>query len=190
MVLYRNGFDRDCFAVRDLEEQSLGTGVRIVYLHGVWVWAALLGLAGAALVGALALIGQRDTWHRWSGALARTGLFFWISYIPLSMWAAQVNWNGLFLAEPRWRVAFVFAVGVVGHPVGHSAGGELADQLDLECVLLRGFDVCPQPGSGSDASGFADLHLRLFAHSRFLHWPSSVDHTGSMAVDALVVWAG
>jgi hypothetical protein len=26
------------------------------------------------------------------------------------MWAMQTNWNGLFLLEPRWRLAIVFAV--------------------------------------------------------------------------------
>ena len=119
------------FSLFGPEEQSLGTGVRIVYLHGVWVWAALVGLAGAALVGALALIFQRDKWHRWSGALARTGLFFWISYIPLSMWAAQVNWNGLFLAEPRWRVAFVFALGGLVIQVGL----RLVENLQISSIL-------------------------------------------------------
>ena len=113
------------------EEQSLGTGVRIVYLHGVWVWAALLGLAGAAAVGVLAFAVRRISWHRWSAALARTGLFFWISYIPLSMWAAQVNWNGLFLAEPRWRVAFTFALGGLVIQLGLS----LVDNLHLSSLL-------------------------------------------------------
>jgi hypothetical protein len=37
-------------------------------------------------------------------------LVFWITYLPISMWAMQTNWNGLFLAEPRWRLALVFAV--------------------------------------------------------------------------------
>jgi hypothetical protein len=31
-------------------------------------------------------------------------------YLPLSLWAMQTNWNGLFTSEPRFRVAVVFAV--------------------------------------------------------------------------------
>jgi hypothetical protein len=27
------------------------------------------------------------------------------------MWAMQTNWNGLYLAEPRWRLAVVFGIG-------------------------------------------------------------------------------
>jgi hypothetical protein len=33
-----------------------------------------------------------------------------VTYLPLSLWAMQANWNGLFLAEPRFRVAVIFSV--------------------------------------------------------------------------------
>ena len=29
-------------------EESLGSNVRLVYLHGAWVWTALIGFAAAA----------------------------------------------------------------------------------------------------------------------------------------------
>lgn len=92
------------------EEKTLGDNVRIVYLHGAWVLAAEVTLALAALVGLAALLLRRGTLHRWSAALGRTGLFFWITYLPLSLWAMQANWNGLFLSEPRFRLAVIFAV--------------------------------------------------------------------------------
>jgi hypothetical protein len=92
------------------EEQSLGSNVRIVYLHGAWVLAAEVAFAAAALAGLLALALRRDGLHRWSAALGRTGIVFWLTYLPLSLWAMQANWNGLFLAEPRFRLALTFAV--------------------------------------------------------------------------------
>lgn len=92
------------------EEQSLGSNVRIVYLHGAWVLAAELTFAAAALAGLLALALRRDRLHRWSAALGRTGIVFWLTYLPLSLWAMQANWNGLFLAEPRFRLALTFAI--------------------------------------------------------------------------------
>jgi len=92
------------------EEKSLGANVRIVYLHGAWVLAAELAFAAAALAGVIAFITKRDVFHRWSAALGRTGIFFWITYIPLSLWAMESNWNGLFLSEPRFRLAVIFAV--------------------------------------------------------------------------------
>jgi hypothetical protein len=92
------------------EEQSLGSNVRIVYLHGAWVLAAEVAFAAAALAGLLALALRRDGLHRWSAALGRTGIVFWLTYLPLSLWAMEANWNGLFLAEPRFRLALTFAI--------------------------------------------------------------------------------
>ena len=92
------------------EEQSLGSNVRIVYLHGAWVLAAELAFVGAGVAGLVALIMKRDAFHHWSAALGRTGIFFWVTYLPLSLWAMQTNWNGLFLSEPRFRLALIFAV--------------------------------------------------------------------------------
>ena len=92
------------------EEQSLGSNVRIVYLHGAWVLAAELAFVAAGFAGLVALIARRDVFHHWSAALGRTGIFFWVTYLPLSLWAMQTNWNGLFLSEPRFRLALIFAV--------------------------------------------------------------------------------
>lgn len=92
------------------EEQSLGANVRIVYLHGAWVLTAEIAFLAAALAGLAALITRRDVFHNWSAALGLTGIAFWVSYLPLSMLAMQTNWNGLFLAEPRFRLAMIFAV--------------------------------------------------------------------------------
>jgi len=92
------------------EEKDLGSNVRIVYLHGAWVLAAELAFVAAGLAGLIALIARRDAFHHWSAALGRTGIFFWVTYLPMSLWAMQTNWNGLFLSEPRFRLALIFAV--------------------------------------------------------------------------------
>jgi hypothetical protein len=91
-------------------EQALGANVRLVYLHGAWVLAAEACLGLAAVAGLIGIISHRERLHRWSAALGRTGLFFWVTYLPLSLWAMQTNWNGLFLGEPRFRIAVIFAV--------------------------------------------------------------------------------
>ncbi len=92
------------------EEKSLGANVKIVYLHGAWVLAAELAFVAAGIAGLIAFVFRRHTFHDWSAALGRTGIFFWVTYLPLSLWAMQTNWNGLFLAEPRFRLALIFAV--------------------------------------------------------------------------------
>jgi len=92
------------------EEKSLGANVRIVYLHAAWVLTAELAFLAAGMAGLVALNTRRQTFHDWSAALGRTGIIFWVTYLPLSLWAMQSNWNGLFLAEPRFRLALIFAV--------------------------------------------------------------------------------
>lgn len=91
------------------EVKSLGSNVRIVYLHGAWVLTALVAFIAAGFMGLIGLLTRRPTAHSWSEALGRTAIVFWITYLPLSLWAMQTNWNGLFLAEPRFHVAIVFA---------------------------------------------------------------------------------
>ncbi len=100
------------------EEQNLGSNVRIVYLHGAWVLTAEIAFIASALAGALGLLALivkslepfKEKLFSWSEALGRTGIIFWVTYLPLSLWAMESNWNGLFLAEPRFRLALTFAV--------------------------------------------------------------------------------
>jgi hypothetical protein len=91
-------------------EQVLGADARLVYLHGAWVWIALAGILASALVGLVGLILKRDQLHTWSRALGRAGLLFWVTFLPLSLVVMQTSWNGLFLAEPRWRLSISFAL--------------------------------------------------------------------------------
>ena len=101
------------------EEKSLGANVRIVYLHGAWVLTAEIVLLAAGLTGLAGVLGwlglpvflrPANGFHRWSRALGWTGIIFWVTYLPLSLWAMQANWSGLFLAEPRFRLALTFTV--------------------------------------------------------------------------------
>jgi hypothetical protein len=101
------------------EEKSLGSNVRIVYLHGAWVLTAEIAFIAAGFIGLLgflgslglpALIPSAPRLNLWSTAFGRTGIIFWVTYLPLSLLAMQTNWNGLFLAEPRFKLALTFAI--------------------------------------------------------------------------------
>jgi hypothetical protein len=100
------------------EDTALGANVRIVYLHGAWVLTAEVAFLAAAIAGFIGLLvrfisamkPREEGFHRWSAALGRAGIIFWVTYLPLSLWAMQSNWNGLFLAEPRFRLALTFAI--------------------------------------------------------------------------------
>lgn len=97
------------------EERSLGSNVRLVYLHGAWVLSAEGAFIFAGLAGALFLISKlikhdHPKVARISFAFGITGMIYWVTYLPLSLLAMQANWNGLFLAEPRFALALTFAV--------------------------------------------------------------------------------
>ncbi|MBK5109696.1 MAG: hypothetical protein JJE12_16290 [Anaerolineales bacterium] len=141
-------------------EKSLGTNVRVVYLHGAWVWAALICIIAAALAGIVGLISRRQSAHYWSLALGRTGLIFWITYLPLSLWAMQTNWNGLFLSEPRWRVAMIFAIGGLVMQIGITmlenpawASGLNVVFVVILAYVLQTTDQVMHPGSPIFGSG-------------------------------------
>jgi len=93
-------------------ERTLGENLRLVVLHGAWVWAGKLLFAAAALAGLIGLILPKSLWSNLSLALGRTGLLFWLTYLPMSLIVQLQNWGGIFWEEPRWRVPLTF--GVVG----------------------------------------------------------------------------
>ena len=161
-------------------EKTLGVNVRVVYLHGAWVWAAIVGFIAAAVVGLAGLVSRRRELNYWSRALGRTGLFFWITYLPISMWAMQTNWNGLFLAEPRWRVGLVFAIGGLVLQVGVSL---LEDPIWASVsniifaivlfVALQSTEQVMHPASpifGSDAWRIQVFFLALIALTLLAAW--------------------
>ena len=166
-------------------EKSLGTNVRVVYLHGAWVWTALVSFVAAAGTGLLGLVLQNDRLQRWSRALGRTGLIFWITYLPISMWAMQTNWNGLFLAEPRWRLALIFSLGGLALQIGvtlvdspaWASGANIAFALAL-FLALRTTEEVMHPASpifSSDAWRIqvyfaALLLLTLLAAGMLARW--------------------
>lgn len=161
-------------------EKTLGTNARVVYLHGVWVWAALAGFLLAGLAGLAGLLTHREYFHHWSRALGRTGLFFWITYIPISMWAMETTWNGLFLAEPRFRLAVIFAIGGLLLQVGlvlmespiWASIGNLLYTLALLFALSTTPNVMhpPAPILNSDAWRIQVFFGLLFILTLFAAW--------------------
>ena len=115
----------------------LGSGLRIVYLHGAWALTAEAALGLAAATGLLGILFRRESLQRWSTALGYTGLIFWVTYLPLSLWAMQANWNGLFLAEPRFRVAVIFSVTGVLLQIGLILLAKRPSPLFQRAVLCR-----------------------------------------------------
>jgi hypothetical protein len=147
-------------------ERSLGDNVRLVYLHGAWVWAALLGLGAAAGCGAIGLVTRRAAWHDWSRAFGLAGVAFWVTYLPISLLTMQMNWNGLFLQEPRWRIGLDFAL--VG--IGLQVAWKLLDR--------------PAWTSVGNLLYFVALLMTLAGAEQVMHPPSPIAASGSTAIQA------
>ncbi len=92
-------------------ERTLGDNARLVYFHGAWVWAGKLAFGAAAAAGLVGLVRRSAGWQRASLTLGQTGMVFWLTYLPLSLYVQQVNWGGIFWDEPRWRIPLMFGIG-------------------------------------------------------------------------------
>lgn len=167
------------------EEKTLGANVRVVYLHGAWVLAAELAFLAAAVAGLAGLLAHfirriqpvETIFQRWSGAFGRAGLIFWLVYLPLSLWAMQANWNGLFLAEPRFRFALNFAVvglllqigiWILRRPVWTSIAN-IAYFIALRVVLATAENIMHPPPSPIFSSGNWSIII-FFVGLNLLAW--------------------
>ena len=161
-------------------EKTLGTNMRLIFLHGAWVWAALILFAAAGLAGLAGLVTRRNSLHAWSQALGRTALLFWLTYLPMSLLLMQINWGGFFFDEPRWRTPLAFAVtGVLlqgglalfNRPVLTSAGN-----LFYAAALMAAtwnMDSVMHPDSpifSSDSTGIRLFFAALLALSLLAGW--------------------
>jgi hypothetical protein len=123
----------------------------------------------AAIVGSAGLITRQNALRQWSRAFGRTGLLFWVTYLPISLWAMQTNWNGLFLAEPRWRFAMVFAItgillqlGLSFLPVVWTSLGNIMYIIALFVVLRATENVMHPPGPMLE-SDFGRIQIYFYA---------------------------
>jgi hypothetical protein len=99
-------------------DRLLGANLKLILLHGAWVWAGLVSFALAGASGAAGLAVRKEKWHNWSIAWGRTGLFYLLTYLPMSLLVMQVSWGGLYLDEPRWRIPMIFGMGGILMQVG------------------------------------------------------------------------
>ncbi len=91
-------------------DASLGGNLRLVLLHGVWVWAGKLFFAAAAIAGIFGLILPQTHWSTYCAAIGLTALFLWLTYLPMSLIVQVQNWGGIFWDEPRWKVPLMFGI--------------------------------------------------------------------------------
>jgi hypothetical protein len=87
------------------EEQTLGGGIRSVYVHVALIWAGMASLAVAGLLGLAVFVGANERLARWMDKIGWVGLAFYAAGVGMSILASKVNWGNVFWQEPRMRVA-------------------------------------------------------------------------------------
>ncbi len=92
-------------------EKTIGSNIRLIYVHAAWVWTGKVAFGLAAIAGLLALVFfTRNKLVHLSRSIATTALFFWVTYLPMSLIVMRANWGGFFFDEPRWRVPFLLGI--------------------------------------------------------------------------------
>lgn len=145
-------------------ERTLGANLKLVLLHGAWVWTGKLAFGAAALAGLAAILWRRGWLERLTWALGWVGLAFWLTYLPLSLLVMKLNWGGIAWDEPRWRIPFAF--GVAG--------------LLLQIAFAL-FNVLRLTALGNVLFGIA-LWAALGGAENFLHPDSPVFGGGSVGI--------
>ncbi len=100
------------------QEQSMGDGIRVVYVHVALVWAGMLGFAINGLLGIVLMLSGRRSLKEWIELVGISTLLIFIASVLVSLLAEQINWGGILWQEPRNQAVFtVTAVAVIVHIV-------------------------------------------------------------------------
>lgn len=83
------------------DEQTLGTGMKWVYVHLAFIWTAMLGMLSAGILSLIQVFSDRAGWRQWGIATTWATLCVLAFSIITSIAVMQVNWGGISWEEPR-----------------------------------------------------------------------------------------
>lgn len=87
-------------------EQTLGSGIKIVYIHVASIWTGLVGFLVLGICGLLLVVTGRRGVRAWTLAWSWMALLWFTIGVGTSMLAAKINWGAIFWAEPRFQMAW------------------------------------------------------------------------------------
>ena len=95
-------------------EQTLGSGIKSVYIHVALTWTGMSGFFLAGLVGLVAAIFARSLLQDWANTIAWVALLSFVAGLVMSILAASINWGAIFWQEPRTNSALqILAAGLI-----------------------------------------------------------------------------
>ena len=83
------------------DEQTLGEGMKWVYIHLAFIWTAMLGMLIAGVLNLIQVFSDRAGWRQWGAAATWTTLGVLVFAVISSIVVMQVNWGGIAWEEPR-----------------------------------------------------------------------------------------
>jgi len=87
------------------QEQTLGEGIKSVYVHVGLIWAGMAGIIVAGLLGLLISLFANERLLPWMKRIGWVALAFYAAGVAMSALASEANWGSVFWQEPRMRVA-------------------------------------------------------------------------------------
>lgn len=104
------------------EEETLGSGIRSVYVHVALTWTAMLGVIVAGILGLIAAAFSKEELQKLAYMITWIALALFGAGFVMSMIAAGINWGGVFWQEPRANAAVqVLGVGLVAQLINSFA---------------------------------------------------------------------
>lgn len=95
------------------EEQTLGAGIKIVYLHVAITWTGMLGIALAGLLG-LGVMWSSNGWmFAWMQVIGRVAFWFYSLSVVVGLASSKINWGGFAWREPRTMASLNIFVAVL-----------------------------------------------------------------------------
>ncbi len=122
-------------------EATLGSVVKLVYLHGALERVAAWAFAAAGLAGVMQLLTRRAALAPWMQALCETAIVFWLAHFIVSLPAQVLAWGGINWSEPRvmdaiWIAGISALIYVVALWIARPAWWALSGMASAATFLL------------------------------------------------------
>jgi len=127
------------------EEKTLGSYIKLIYIHAAVTWVGLAMFAASGLVALAYIINKllirtstlKESVVNWSSASQATATVFWLASVTVGSVTAYFTWGSSFWVEPRLQVAlFILVLAFAVYQAGQMVSSRL-----LRAVLNLGLPV-------------------------------------------------
>ncbi|VVB91945.1 Uncharacterised protein [uncultured archaeon] len=91
------------------DDKSLGSLLKLVYLHGALINTGLILFTAAGIVSLLSFF-RNSSGFSLLFAIEKTAIFFWVAATIIGDATSQLAWGGLFWGEPRFNVTIIISL--------------------------------------------------------------------------------